>query len=415
MKIRVKTKLKKHQKEFFLDKNSPILHLSGGYGCGKTFVLAIKGLELHYLNRPFNGGLVVPSLPEFKKDMLPEMEEIFFKNRIKYEYNRQDHYFRFPFSRGKMHVATAERRIRGPNWAYALINEVTLIKKVRYQETLSRVRVKAAPFRQVASVGTPEGIGSDYHEIFVETPMKGSRIIYGSTLDNLDNLGENYIGLLEAAYDAHMLLAYRDGQFVTLRGNRFYYNYDPTKHNKKIPPADQNESEMVHFSLDFNVDPMVGTAWVIRGRKLQAFDEIVLNDADTNKMVTAMIARGYTQDRTIVYPDPSGNARSTKGQPDNVVLKNAGYEVRVRNTQPRFRERQLNMNNLFDKGLIEIDPDKCPSLKKDFLAVEQDKVTLEKIKTNAKLTHSSDGADYFADIIYPWSGKKPTNTVQKIR
>lgn len=413
MKVRIHYDANEHQQAFHDDDVSKFLHLSGGFGSGKTHGLCKKVLKLSWLNRPYAGGLVAPSYNDFKNDVLPEMEKILDENRLQYTYHKTDHYFKFPWTKGRLYVATAEKRLRGPNWSYAAINEVTLIPLVRYREVVGRVRVKGARCPQIASSGTPEGIASEYYEVFVEKPWNGARVIYGDTRNNLKNLAAGYYEQLENSFDRIMLDAYAKGLWINMTGNRFYYSYDPNRNDdpKIGPPVNERtgELEMVHVTLDFNVEPMAANIWGYDGMGVQAFDEITLNDADSNKMALALIARGYTPDRTVLYPDPSGKNRSTKGLPDIQIFKNHGFQnIRYRSKAPGFRERQLNVNNLLEKGVIRINPVKCPELKKDLVGVEQDRVTLEKIKLNPKRTHHSDGMDYMLDILFPYSGRKPS-------
>jgi hypothetical protein len=73
------------------------------------------------------------------------------------------------------------------------------------------------------------------------------------------------------------------------------------------------------------------------------------------------------------------------------------------------------MNNLFEKRRIVVNPLTQPKTKKDFMAVEIDPVTLEKIKKNPKLTHLSDGVDYMVDIFAPFNDHRTQNTVARIR
>lgn len=49
------------------------------------------------------------------------------------------------------------------------------------------------------------------------------------------------------------------------------------------------------------------------------------------------------------------------------------------------------------------------------LYLEQDPITLEKMKANPKLTHFSDGLDYMTDILFPFSGDAKATTVGKLR
>ena len=430
--VRVRYKKNSHQGQFQADTLSKFLHLSSGFGGGKTYAVIMKAFQLSALNRGIPGGMVVPSIAEYKKDVLPMIEEILDDNHIKYRYHRTDKWFQFPWSKGRMYVATAERKIRGPNWGWAVINEATLISLTRFREVAGRVRIKRTPYPQIASSGTPEGIAHWAYETFVEKPWPRSRIIYGDTRNNLENLNDDYIATLEGSYDQVMLDAYLRGLFVNMNSNRFYYSYDPGKHHDELIYRDH--AQEIHVSLDYNVSPMCATLWHIvpvtdgmgfpikdtYGQpmlQLKGFDQIEIeDDADTHKMCDALFARGCSPDTTTIYPDPAGKQRSTKGPPDNEILKSRGfYKIRVRLVAPRFRERQLNVNNLLDKGLIKFNPNKCPGIKRDLAAVEQDKITLEKLKNNAKLTHYSDGLDYMCDILFPLSGKKPDSKMVRIR
>lgn len=410
---KIRAKLNPHQHEFDQDLETWILALCGGMGSGKSFALCQKMLKLSMLNRGWPGGLLAPTLREIKRDIIPLMEGILEEARIPVQYNKTDQFFRFPWTRGKLYLFSAENKIRGPNLGYAGINEFTLMPKVRVQEMIARVRLRQARHKQIALVGTPEGIGHWGYEWLVENPIANSRIIYGSTRDNAANIGENYIAMLEASFDKTMLDAYEKGLWVNMTGSRFYYGYDPVRNDDRT--LERLDGERVIVSLDFNVDPMIATCWHDHGSWVGAFDQVVLEGGQgfkTENMIAALKARNYTPNNTTIYPDPAGRARSTKGDPDIVILERAGYHVVAKSKAPLMRERQLNMNNLFDKGIIKLHPEKCSKLKKDLLAVEADPVTLEKKKDNPALTHASDGADYFCDIKFPFSGRKPAQTTE---
>lgn len=422
--IRIKYKKNAHQELFHADVESKFLHLSSGFSGGKSFGLVMKAFDLSLRNKDIPGGLVVPTIADYKKDVLPLMEEILDENNIPYRHHQTDKWFQFPWTAARMYVVSAEKKIRGPNWGWAVINEVTLISHERYKETIGRVRVRDAQFPQIASSGTPEGTGHWLYEAFVENPMKGSRIIYGDTRNNLENINPDYIATLENSYDPIMLDAYLRGLFVNMKGSRFYYAYDPAQNDN--PSIQRIPGLEVHVSLDYNVSPMIATLWNIvqatdeKGmplldqvgapvRKAIAFDQIVIQDgADTHQMAQALYSRDLHPDSTTIYPDPAGKARSTQGPPDNKILEQHGWKkIKVRTMAPRFRQRQLAVCNLLAKGLIQINPKACTALKKDLEAVEQDKATYEKIKDNPKLTHASDGMDYFIDLAFPLSGHKP--------
>ena len=431
-KSRIKYERNSHQKDFQDDTHSKYLTLVAGFASGKTHGLVMKLFQLSRLNAGFDGGLFCPSIPDYKKDILPLMESILDENKVRYRYHKTDKWWRFPWSSGVLQVFTCEKPIRGPNLAYAGINEITLISSTSFKEIVGRVRVKGAPCPQIVGSGTPEGTNHWLYEKFIDQPMKGSRIIHGSTRDNAHNLSPDYIESLQNSYDKQMLDAYLEGMFINMNSRRFYYAYAPHKNQDKtltrIPDLE------VHVSLDYNVSPMCATMWHLvprfdlSGRPLKdghgaplldllGFDQIEIADgADTNQMCDALIARGYHPDTTTIYPDPAGNKRSTQGPPDNEILKSRGFhKIRVRLAAPRFRQRQLNVNNLLDKVQIKFNPITCLGIKRDFEGVEQDAITLEKLKTNPKLTHYSDGVDYLCDIIFQFSGSKPDSRSIKFR
>lgn len=404
----------RHQWPFYNDLTSKRLHLSTGFGGGKTYIMIWKMIQLSKLNKLTHGGLMCPSIVEFKKDVLPLSEDIFDQFGIPFKFNKQQLYYEFPWTKKRCYVVSAEKKLRGPNWGYAVINEVTLCPLVRYKEVLGRVRDKASSVPQVASVGTPEGMASEYYDYMIENPRDNFRIIYGSSLDNAQNLTSGFIDDLKSDYDSVMQQAYIEGLWVNMTGNRFYYAYDAKKNEYETIQLPKYPT--YHVALDFNVDPMAASVWVKHNGKMYGIDEIALRgeDGNTKKMAAALIARGYSPDCTIIYPDPSGRARSTKGDPDIKQLEDCGfYEIKAKKRAPLFRERQLNMNNLFEKGMIKVNNKTQPMTRKDFMAVEQDKVRLEKIKSNKDLTHFSDGVDYMCDILYPFRGHPTKSRVAR--
>jgi len=413
--VKIKFKPVGAQREFFSDDDTRLLHLSAGFGFGKTTILCYKILKLSILNKGFAGGLVCPSYTDFKRDVLPSMEGVCDKHGIKYRFHGSDHYFEFPWSNGRLYVATAEKKLRGPNWAYAAINELTLIPLIRYQEVIGRVRVRNAPNPQIVSSGTPEGLASDYYEAFVEKPWKGTKILYGDTRENAENLEAGYIERVMSTYPSQLIDAYIRGLWVNLAGNRFYFEYDPLKNDADNEP-DLNQPFIV--AMDFNVDPFTASIWQFDGHSFRGLDEVVLEGGEgykTENMITALKLRGYNGKNSIICPDPAGKNRNTSGRTDVEILQSAGYEVKVRAAAPRFRERQVNMNKLFEKGRIIPHKTKQPKTRKDFMAVEIDPVTLEKVKKNPKLTHLSDGVDYMVDIYAPFNDHRTSYTNTRIR
>ncbi len=402
---KIRYKKNPHQKEFHNDLTTKFLHLSTGFGGGKTHALCMKMIQLSMLNRPYHGGLMGQSFKDLKRDVIEVMADILEANNIVAKHHKTEHYYQFPWSKGKLFLFSAENKLRGPNLAYMLFNEATLIDTVRYKEGVGRVRQKGARVLQIASVGTPEGVDNHMYERFVDQPMRNSRIIYGDTRDNIENLDAGYVESLEDSYDKIMLDAYLRGQWVNMNGNQFYYGYSRDINEDKT--LTQQDGLTVHCFIDFNVQYMTATLWHRIGDALVGFDEVMIeNNGDTQKMCDLLKSKGYHEDITIMYPDPAGKARSTNGKPDHTILRDNGYEVKAKSAAPRMRERQLNTNNLLSKGRVKFNPTTMVTFRRDLQAVVQNPDTLEKVKKNEKLTHASDGFDYGCDILFPMSGKR---------
>jgi len=408
--LRFKYKRNNHQALFHEDVHSKYLHLTSGFGGGKTYALAMKAIQLSWINRPMPGGILCPTYGDFKRDFLPIWEDIMHANAIHgWDYHGGDHYFKVPWSRGRIYVVTAERKLRGPNWAWCCINEASLISEVRYKEAIGRVRMRAADAPQIASVGTPEGFGTWDYDFFVENPRANSRIIYGSTRANAQNLSDDYIQSIENSYDEKMRDAFLDGKYINMAGSMFYYAFDRQRNVSRETVRVPGQKVLV--MVDFNVTPFCASFWHAdpesRNPYSHCFDELEINDMNTDRFCDALLARGYTPEICSIYPDPAGKARSTKGTSDFEVLRRRGFtDIRARMVAPQLRRRQLCMNNLLEKGVIKINPN-CTGVIRDFERVEQDAATFEKVKTNARLTHFSDGADYGHDILFPLSGNRP--------
>lgn len=410
--MQIKYNQNPHQRLFHQDSKSKFLLLTSGFGAGKSHGLVMKTLDLSQRNIHLPGGVVVQSIADYKKDLLPLFHDILRDNQVRYKYHQTDHVWSFPWTRAKAYVVSAEKPIRGPNWAYALINEPGLISFERFKETIGRVRLKAAKAPQIALAGTPEGRSQWLYEFFVEQEKPGRRVIYGNTKDNFA-LHEDYIKTLEESYDSVMIQAYVHGRFVNMNSGAFYYAFSREKNCSDLLKRQPNQEVLV--ALDFNVEHMTATFWHDDGRTLICFDEIViLNNADTNKMCDAMKARGYGPELCSIYPDPAGNSRRTSGMPDVQILRNNGYQkIYVKPKAPSMRDRQLAVNNLMDKSLVKINPSICKTLLKDWEAVEQNPIDFSKIKDNPKLTHASDGVDYMIDIRRPLAGRKPIIQVMR--
>lgn len=411
--VKIKYKKNDPQSVFHNDTTSPILMFSAGLGTGKTYALCMKMIQLSWLNRPYGGGLLCPSFPDYKKDILPTFMDIFASNGIMPKINVTDKTFLFPWSKHPLYIFTAEKPIAGPNLAYCGVNEFSLIPEIRINEMMRRVRVKRAKAPQRCLVGTPEDTYG-WVEDFVETQEKSGRlrVIHGKTTDN-PHLDPDYVEHLRATLDPMAFKLFAEGEMVRLGTDYFYYAYG--KHNESHGVRRQS-GQLVHVGVDFNVGNMHAICCHRVGDVLHVFDEIVIKGAEdgTHEMARAIMNR-FSRSEVLVTCDASGRARSTLGTTDFAILESYGLQVRAKKANPRIRKRQLLVNGLLSNSRILIHPDNCKILIKDLKKVEQHQSTFEKVKTNPDLTHASDCLDYLCDYEFHFGfDRKERLTKRKI-
>lgn len=389
--------------------------LFSGYGGGKTYALCMKLLKLSAINRGMAGGLLVPTLKMFKRDVIPTFKEILWPAGIQFKYHSADACLRIPALGAEIYVFHSEddgESIRGPNLAYGGVNEVTLCSEAAFKAFLARIRIKAAPLRQIAMSGTPEGFNWAY-DMFVADPRPDTDVFYGDMRLN-HHIAETYAELLMSSYDDIMTQLYVEGKFVNKTAGAALYKFNRAKHVQdnvvQIPGLD------VWVNVDFNVAPMAATLFnrmpdhpdelarlrdehkgiAIGSHKLRGFAEICIDGADTWELARQIKEKaGKKAGKIILFPDPAGNSRKTSAL-DNVtdidILEGEGFDDIRYETKISVRE-SLNATNAFlQKNLVTFDRKKCTETIKDLeqCILKPGTNQLEK-KKNPKRTHWLDG------------------------
>ena len=353
-------------------------------------------------NHGLAGGILCPTIKMFKRDVLPTIRDICIGNGIIYEFNKSDSIFYFPLTKSTIYIFHAEddgQSIRGPNLAFGLINEVTLVSKESFDAFMARIRVKDAGLLQLAMSGTPEEFNWAY-EYFIEDPREDTDLIFGNTRENT-YLHESYVNTLIASYDDLMVQQYVDGKFVNLKGNRAAYSFDRFKHLDDT--VQMQIDKPIWVSVDFNINPMSATLWNRMDLKythaLQAFDEICLEGSNTYDL--AKVIKEKVGTNVTLYPDPAGKAGSTKSHfSDFDILRQAGFNNIKYKNQISVRDSLNCMNNLFDKNGIKIHP-KCKNLVADLEQCKIKEGSYEIEKKNPKRSHWLDGLKNMCDYEFP--------------
>lgn len=368
--------------------------------------------KLANINKGTPIGLLCPTIKMAKRDVIPTLRQICLDNQIKAKINKSDSSIYLPQTDTQVWIFHGEdegQSIRGPNLSCMLINEFTLITEATYLAAIARVRHPKAVRRQIAMSGTFEEFGGIYDLI---TSDKDYEIFYGSTREN-KYLPDSYVKLLEATYDEEMRKQYIDGLPVRRLGKIAAKSFRRDVHIKEF---ERDVDDSLWISIDFNVEPMSAVLWWASKHKqvkLRAFDEVCLMGSDTPELAKVLNdklrALGLQQHQVTLYPDPAGNARSTKGlnRSDIEILREAGFRnINFKRRIVSVKDCMNAVNALFDLGEIEVHP-KCKELIKDLEQIKWRDSGFEFDKSDSKRSHWLDGMKDMIDYEFPSIKPKP--------
>jgi hypothetical protein len=287
------------------------------------------------------------------------------------------------------------------------------------------MRVKKAKRIQLIMSGTPEGFDWCY-EYFVEKPREDTELIFGNSRENF-HISDSYVRTLEESYDPLMQKQYIDGQFINLNKKACAYSFDRKKHvSDEIHQLDHYP---VWVSVDFNVTPMAAvlwnrvpygeinrTGWKQFRHDLRAFDEICLESSNTyelGEMIKSKVGNMGLESDIVIYPDPTGIARSTqsRGLSDIGILKGMGFTNVRYKTKLSVRNCLNALNAKLSKDRIIISS-KCTNLIADLEQCVFKEGTFEIDKTNLKRSHWLDGMKNMIDYEFPIGGRRSHREVR---
>ena len=391
----------------FLTSKKPIVGLVGGLGCGKTYSLLAKCFINHITRRNSNdvsnGWIIYPTYELAEELFVEPMKEIFERNGINYTYNVAKHKFKTPYGKIKIYQLQKAQRIVGSELTYILFDEFDIESwkncDIAFKKAIGRMR--GSENCEIAIVTSPEGFHYTHH-IFCDQDNDNKELIHGKTTDN-PYLPEAYVSLLEANYDKSMLKAYRDGQFVNISALSTYHSFE---RSKNVRQCEYDRSQSVKIGLDFNNDPMCSILFHTYKTepKVRIFDCISLSHQGQGDLLSArmcaVIKDKYPNHQYTVYPDASGFHRHTSAMFSDIdLLKQAGFKVNVRKSNPPVTNRVNSVNKMLEGNII-IDP-RCKALIQDLEKVTNKQGTREIEKSNKLLTHMTDALGYAIEWLYP--------------
>jgi len=238
--------------------------------------------------------------------------------------------------------------------------------------------------------GTPEQLNWGYELAQNLDGRYDLGTVVARTADNTF-LPEQFITMLEKAFDENQRAAYLNGQFVNLTAGRVYKYFE----RNMIQEGAMNQP--LRAGIDFNIDNMTAEIFSVMSDGVVCFhDEIHIDNSTTYELADRLHERypGIT-----VFPDPAGRARkSSSDATDFTILRDKGFTVEARPAHPPQRARVNAVNKLMREGKLRISA-RCPRLVKDFEQVSWKCGEID--KSNEALTHASDAAGYAIEKLFP--------------
>jgi hypothetical protein len=365
----------------------------------------MKTLRLAKTNRNVPGALLCPNLKMFKRDVLPTLEEICFTNRIPYKFHKTEYVIKLPVWNSKIWVYHSEDdgySIKGSNVGWGAINEVNLCTSKAFDAFVSRIRLKHSKLRQCAMSGTPEGFNWFYNR-FIAEKRDDTDVFYGDVREN-PHIAGDYVDNLLKTYDPQVALQYVEGKFVNINALAALHQFDRKKHATER--IERDPTLEVWVSCDFNVDPMSATIYnYVPGSKpkLRGFGEVKIRGADTNDLGRAILRIVGSPRGVVIFPDPAGDARSTKGPNTDIdILKSFGFtDIRYKAKIASVRNCLNAANAFLSRDGLRLDPEKCKHTIIDFEQTSVKQGTGELDKSDPQHTHWVDGFKNMIDYEFP--------------
>ena len=227
-----------------------------------------------------------------------------------------------------------EQSLRGVGLNFLCIDEFADVSQEAWYEvlrpTLSDTKGHAL------FCGSPRGFGNWSYELFKQGETNKDWASFKYTTIEGGNVDEDEVEQAKQDLDIRTFQQEYEATFVNYSG-MIYYNFS---RESNIIEKYQKETAILHIGLDFNVDPMSAVVCIIVNETIMVVDEIQIYSSNTQEMCDEIKNR-YKNKQIVVYPDPSARQRKTSagGFTDLSILKNAGFDVKCKNTAPLIRDR----------------------------------------------------------------------------
>lgn len=414
--LQLQPSLMPHQVGFVMDDVTPIQGFVGGYRAGKSQALTWKALRCAVELYPGQHGVIISPIAGMnQRNVVPILRRILPVSGLQYDQDRLgNNYVDYvdinvgkKVSRIWLNVSAENyTRMNGMSLAWGGFDEADLCRNQQmaydsFVELGNRLSEAENPIQ--FAVSTPEGFHSFMYKRFVEEATDKTKIWHVKMTDNF-LLPKGYLESRLANIPSAKQPAYINGQFANIFTSVVYYEFDRELNATDLTATTYMRAPL-HVGVDFNVGKMAAIVHILKDGLPHAVAEHV-NIFDTPKLCE-VLKRTYPNREIFIYPDASGKNRNAAGLATcHAILRQAGFEIRVRKANPPVGDRVNSMNVMFHNALGErryhVNTKTCPTYTK--CLERQAWVDGEPDKTN-DLDHPLDAGGYFIHFNFPVQGK----------
>lgn len=290
--------------------------------------------------------------------------------------------------------------LRGVGLDFICMDEFSDVDERAWYEVLRPTLSDKSREGSALFLGTPRGFGNWSYNLFTrqESDENWESFQY-TTLDG-GQVSENEIEQAKNDLDDRTFKQEYMASFEKYSG-QIYYNFD---RQENVIDEYVTTTNSIHIGIDFNIDPVSAVISEVKQDNLYVYDEIVIYSSNTDELVEEINNR-YSGKHIFVYPDPASKQRKTSagGRTDLSILKNAGYNVRVRNAHPLIRDRINAVNTKLKnaKGLRTLFiANNCKNVIKSIeRQIYKEGTSLPDKENN--YDHMNDALGYLVEFLYP--------------
>lgn len=377
----------------------------GGYGSGKTQCKLVRALADKFESPDSRIALYDPTYMDASTNTIPRLLAMLDTMPITYTYNRAEKRIDIDgFGQFIFRSMDNPETIVGYEVHRSHVDELDVLKQdkadIAWKKIISRNRQKVASGapNQTRAYTTPEG----FRFVYSRWKRNGGgdyQMVQAATTSN-PHLPHDYVETLRNSYPAALLDAYLLGEFVNMASGSVFHCYDRRRHQSV---ETIKRGEPLHIGMDFNVTRMCAVVHVLRDNGPHAVAELA-GVYDTPAMIE-LIKDRFRGHHIFAYPDASGNAKKSvnASSSDIILLKQAGFVVRAKPSNPSVKDRITATNILFERGKYWVNSDACPQYAESLEQLAYDK-NGQPDKASGH-DHAADAGTYFISYTHPAKGR----------